>query len=108
MSFLMARLAEADQILGRVNAEAAPRLNVVDLEIFHPPARLATPAVSLQIFPAKMAICFRVKPHGRTSENPICIYSKSTSLSDLVHGLMKGMPTASSLFTNSTTCAKML
>jgi hypothetical protein len=44
---LMARCAEGDQILGSVIAEMAPRLSVVDLEIFHPPAPLAAPAVSL-------------------------------------------------------------
>ena len=61
MGFLMARCTEGNQILGSVIAQLAPRLNVMDLKIFHPPARLATPAVSLQNFAAKLAISFGVK-----------------------------------------------
>ena len=64
MGFLMARRAEGDQILGSVIAQSAPRLNVMDLKIFHPPARLATPAVSLQDFAAELAISFRIKPQA--------------------------------------------
>jgi hypothetical protein len=40
----------------------APRLNMMDLKILHAPASLATPAISLQNFPAKLAIRFRIKP----------------------------------------------
>jgi hypothetical protein len=47
MGFLMAGGAEGDQIFGRVITQLAPRLNVMDLKIFHAPAPLATPAVSL-------------------------------------------------------------
>jgi hypothetical protein len=47
MGFLMARRAKGDQILGRVITQSAPRLNVIDLKIFHPPARLATPSIAL-------------------------------------------------------------
>jgi len=61
MDFLMARRAEGDQIFGRVIAQSASRLNVMDLEAFHPPARLATPAISLQNFTAELAISLRVK-----------------------------------------------
>ena len=68
MGFLMARRAEGDQILGSVIAQSAPRLNVMDLKIFHAPARLATPAVSLQDFTAELAISFRVKPQA----GPLC------------------------------------
>ena len=64
MGFLMARCAEGDQILGSVIAQSAPRLNVMDLKILHSPARLATPAISLQDFPAELAISFRVKPQA--------------------------------------------
>jgi hypothetical protein len=60
MSFLMARRAGGDQILGRVIAEAAPRLNVVDLKIFHPTTPLASLAISLQSLTAKLAISFRI------------------------------------------------
>jgi hypothetical protein len=62
MGFLMARRAEGDQILGSVIAQSAPRLNVMDLKILHAPARLATPAISLQDFAAELAISFRLKP----------------------------------------------
>ena len=61
----MARCAEGDQILGNVIAESAPRLNVMDLKILHAPARLATPAISLQDFAAELAISFRIKPQAR-------------------------------------------
>jgi hypothetical protein len=64
MRLLMARCAKGDQILGSVIAHSAPPLNVMDLKIFHSPARLASPAVSLQDFPAKLAISFRVKPQA--------------------------------------------
>ena len=52
MDFLMARSAEGDQIFGNVIAQSAPRLDVMDLKIFHMPAGLTTPAISLQDFPA--------------------------------------------------------
>jgi len=58
----MARRTEGDQVFGRVIAQSAPRLNVMDLKILHAPARLATPAVSLQDFLAELAISFRIKP----------------------------------------------
>ncbi len=62
--FLMARCAERDQIFGRVIALSAPRQNMMDLKIFHPPARLASPSVSLQHFPAQLLIRFRIKPQA--------------------------------------------
>jgi hypothetical protein len=62
MDFLMARCAESDQILGGVIAQSAPRANVVDLKILYAPARLASPAISLQDFPAELAISFGFKP----------------------------------------------
>jgi len=68
MSFLMACGAEGDQILGSVVAQSAPRQNVMDLKIFHPPARLTTPAVSFQNFMAELAIRLRVKPQA----GPLC------------------------------------
>jgi hypothetical protein len=108
MSFLMAGYAEGDQILGRVIAQSTSRQNVMDLKILHAPARLTTPSIPLQDFSAEPAISFRIKPHGRTIDNPFCLQSKSTSLSDLMNGLVKGMPTASRVFTNSTACANML
>jgi hypothetical protein len=40
-----AMMRRGDQILGRVIAESASRLNVMDLKIFHFPARVATPSI---------------------------------------------------------------
>ena len=65
MGFLVARCAEGDQILGCVIAQSTPRLNVMDLKIFHSSARLTTPAVSLQNFAAEVAISFSVKSQPR-------------------------------------------
>ena len=61
MGFLMALYAESNQILTTVISQAAARLDMMDLKILRPPARLATPAVSLQYFLAKLAISFGVK-----------------------------------------------
>jgi hypothetical protein len=52
----MARCAEGDQILSSVIAQSASWLNVMDLKIFHPPAQLTTPVISLQGFPPELAI----------------------------------------------------
>src|SRR6266404_679583 len=64
MGLLMARSAEGDQILGSVIAQSAPRLNVMDLKTLDAPARLATPAVSVQDFQVELAISFRLKPQS--------------------------------------------
>ena len=37
---------------------------MMDLKILHSPARLATPAISLQDFAAELAISFRLKPQA--------------------------------------------
>jgi hypothetical protein len=58
MSFLVAPDTKSYQILGPVIAQTAPRLNVMDLEILHASARLATPAISLKDFLAELAILF--------------------------------------------------
>ncbi len=62
MSFLMARRAESDQILGSVIAQSAPRLNVMDLKILRSSAPLASPPISLQDFTTELVISLRVKP----------------------------------------------
>jgi hypothetical protein len=85
MSFSMARRAEGDQILSSVIAQSAPRPNVVDLKILHAPAPLATPAISLQDFPAKLAISFRIKPQAGPIgtdpfQNVTCTSSRSCFL----------------------------
>ena len=64
MGFLMARCAEGYQILGIVIAQSAPRLDVMDLKIFHFPATLAPPSVSLQNFTAELEVSFRIKPQA--------------------------------------------
>jgi len=61
MGFLMARRAEGDHIFCNVIAQLTPSLNVMDLKILHPPARLTPPPVSLQNFPAELAIGLRVE-----------------------------------------------
>ena len=57
----MADNAKSYQVLGRVIAEAAPRLDVMDLKAFDLPAPLATPAVPLEDFTAKLAISLRLE-----------------------------------------------
>lgn len=54
------------EILNRIIAQAVPRQNVMDLKIIHSPARLTTPAISLQDFPAELTISFRVNPQPGT------------------------------------------
>ena len=82
MGFLMARRAEGDQILGNIISESAPRLYVMDLKAFHPPAPLTTPAISLQDFAAELAISFRIKPQAGSlgtdpCQNVTCTSSRS-------------------------------
>ena len=84
MGFLMARRAEGNQILGSVVAQSASWTNVMDLKILHAPARLATPAISLQDFPAELAIDFRIKPQAwpfcvDPSQSVTCTFSRSCS-----------------------------
>jgi hypothetical protein len=64
MHFLVTADTKSCQIAFDVIALLAPRLNVMDLKTFHSPARLATPAVALQDFAAKLAIRFRIKPQA--------------------------------------------
>ena len=52
MGFLMARRAEGDQIIGLVIAQSTSWLNVMDLKTLHASARLASPSISFQNFPA--------------------------------------------------------
>ena len=66
MGVLVALDAKSYEILSRVITQTAPRLDVMDLKILHPPARLTTPAISLQDFPAELAKSFRVKPQPGT------------------------------------------
>ena len=65
MSFPVAPDTESDQILGRVIAQAAPWLDVMNLKILRLPAALATPTVSLKYFKAELAVSFRFKLEAR-------------------------------------------
>jgi hypothetical protein len=71
VSFLVANDAKSDQVLGRVMAKAASRLDVMDLKAFDLPAPLATPAVTLKDFVAELAIGLRLElqawPFGSNS-----------------------------------------
>jgi hypothetical protein len=85
MRFLMARCAESDQILGSVITQSAARLNVMDLKILHATARLASPAISLQNFTAKLAISLGIKSQAwsfctDSSQNVTCTSSRSCFL----------------------------
>jgi hypothetical protein len=40
------------------------RLNVMNLKIFHSPARLTSPPIALQNFPAELAISLSLKPQA--------------------------------------------
>ena len=64
MSFLVTLRTKSYQILSGVIAQTAPRLNMVNLKTHDATAPLATPAVSIQHFAAKLAICFRIKLHA--------------------------------------------
>jgi hypothetical protein len=64
VSALVTLDAKSYEILSRVITQTAPRLNVMDLKILHPPTPLAAPAISLQDFPAELAISFRIKPQA--------------------------------------------
>ena len=82
----MARRTEDDQILSSVIAKSAPPLNVMDLKILYSPTSLASPAVSLQDFPAELAISSGVKPQARPlgadpSQSVTCTSSSSCFLS---------------------------
>jgi len=62
MNLLVAHGAKSHKILGDVISQSAPRLNVMNLKIFHLPARLAALAIAVQAFPSELWICFWNKP----------------------------------------------
>ena len=65
MNFLVADDTKSYQILGRVIAEAAPPLDVMDLKAFDLPAPLTTPTVPLEDCTAELAISLGFKPQSR-------------------------------------------
>jgi hypothetical protein len=82
VSVPVAHYAKSYEILGRIIAQSASWLNVMDLKIFHAPAPLATPTISLKDFPAKLAISFRLKSQAWPSgtdplQNVTCTSSRS-------------------------------
>ena len=86
MGFLVASRTKSNQILGRVITQTAPRLNVMNLKTLDAPARLTTPAVSLQDFAAELAIGFRIKPRtwsfrADPRQSVTCTFSRSCFLS---------------------------
>jgi hypothetical protein len=66
VNVLVALDTKSYEIRSRIIAEAAPRLNVVNLKIFHPPAPLASPTVTFQDFTAQLAIIFRFESQAGT------------------------------------------
>jgi hypothetical protein len=64
VSFLVTDDAKSDQILGRVMAEVAPRLDVMDLKVSDLPTPLATPAVPLEDFMAELVVSLRLEPQA--------------------------------------------
>jgi hypothetical protein len=75
VSFLVADDAKSYQILGRILAEAAPRLDVMDLKACDLSAPLATPTVPLEDFIAKLAISLGLElqawPFGSNSRQGV-------------------------------------
>jgi len=55
--------AEADEILFRIFALAAPALDVVDLEPAQGAASLAAPAISFEDFPVQSAVGVGIQPN---------------------------------------------
>jgi hypothetical protein len=62
VNFLVTASTESDQVFLSIVAQLAPWLNVMDLKIFHPPTRLATPSISLKDLAAELAISLGIKP----------------------------------------------
>jgi hypothetical protein len=85
MNFSVATGTKRYQILGTVVSEAAPRLNVMNLKSLDAPAQLTSPAVSIQDFPAELAISLRGKSQAGSLcsnhiQNVTCTFSKSCFL----------------------------
>jgi hypothetical protein len=79
VSVLVALDAKSYEILSRVITQTAPGLNVMDLKIFHPSARLTSPAVSLQNFAAEQTIEFWIKPQAGSLWTDSCQSDTCTS-----------------------------
>jgi hypothetical protein len=76
--------AKSYEILSRIIAQSASRLNVMDLKILHAPAPLAAPSISLENFSAELAIGFRIKPQAwpfwmDPGQSVTCTFSRSCS-----------------------------
>ncbi|HVB85622.1 MAG TPA: hypothetical protein VNK23_03025, partial [Candidatus Dormibacteraeota bacterium] len=58
---------ERDQVFRGVVTQAAPRLKVMNLEIFRMPALLTAPAVPTKNLLVKLRVGHRIQAHTRTS-----------------------------------------
>ena len=67
MDVTVAISTERDQIFVGVVTQPASRANVVDLETIGTAAVLASPAITLQHFGAKLAVRIWVQPKSRSS-----------------------------------------
>ena len=60
----MAQETKSYEILGRVIAEAAPWLDMMDLKPLDAAARLASPAVALEDLAAELTVGFGLEPQA--------------------------------------------
>jgi len=64
MDLFVAVSTQCNQILFLIAARVATELDMVDLEVLHTAAELASPAVALQHMPIQFAIVRRIKPES--------------------------------------------
>jgi len=61
MDLLVAHGTKSYKIFCGIISQVAPPLDVMDLKTLHASARLTTPSITLQNFPAQLTISFRIK-----------------------------------------------
>jgi hypothetical protein len=66
MHCCMAGIAQRDQVLLRVITRVAAKFFVMNLEIRHRAARLASPAVAAEYLVAELFVKLGLKPHRRS------------------------------------------
>jgi hypothetical protein len=54
--------AQGDQVLFLISTRMAAEFEMVDLEVLHAPACLASPAVALQHLPMQFSVVLRIEP----------------------------------------------
>jgi hypothetical protein len=57
--------AQCDQILFLVAARLAPQFQMLDLQVLHAPADLASPTVAFQYLPMQISIARRIESQSR-------------------------------------------